>query len=137
MRSRVTVVILCVGLCVCLSVTTLVARELISDVQAWYQQNQYNTSKGFNSWILLKVLCSKVMASFTSSIGAAIHVYEVRFVFYSYPNAMTWKRRPLTALQVIFWLLFARGPQRKKSRTPCLEINRNQRKSQEIRRNQP
>ena len=80
----------------CLSVTTLVARELISADQARYQQNQHDTSKVFNSWISLKALCSKVMASFTSSIGAAI--YEVLFVFYSYPNAMTRKRRPLTAL---------------------------------------
>ena len=34
-----------------------------------YQQNQHDTSKDFNSWISLKVLCSKVMASFTSSIS--------------------------------------------------------------------
>ena len=39
------------------------------------------------------------MASFTSSIGAAI--YEVLFVFYAYPNAMRRKRRPLTALQFV------------------------------------
>ena len=62
MRRRVTVVVLCVCLSVCLSVTTLVARELISAVQAWYQQNQHDTSKVFNTWILLKTLCSKVMA---------------------------------------------------------------------------
>ena len=65
MRSRVTVVVLCVCLCVCLSVTTLVARGLISAVQAWYQQNQHDTSKVFNSWISLQTLCSKVMALFT------------------------------------------------------------------------
>ena len=51
------------------------------------------------------------MASFTSSIVAAI--YEVLFVFYSYPNAMTRKRRPLTALQLVVGaperLLFDRG----------------------------
>ena len=45
MRRRVTVVVLCV----CLSVTTLVARQLISAVQAWYQQNQHDTSKVLNS----------------------------------------------------------------------------------------
>ena len=75
MRRRVAVVVLCV----CLSVTNLVARQLISAVQAWYQQNQHETSKVFNSWISLKTLCSKVMA-----FGAAI--YEVLFVFYSYTN---------------------------------------------------
>ena len=80
----------------CLSVTTVVARELISAVQACYQRNQYDTSKVFNSLISLKALCLKVMASFTSSIDASI--YEVLSVFYSYPNAMTRKRRPLTAL---------------------------------------
>ena len=55
----------CVRESVCLSVTTLVARGLISAVQAWYQQNQHDTSKVFNSWISLKMLCSKVMALFT------------------------------------------------------------------------
>ena len=47
-------------------------------------QNRHDTSKVFDSSILLKVLCSKVMASFTSSIGTAI--YKVLFVVYSYPN---------------------------------------------------
>ena len=69
----------------CVSVTTLVARGLIPAVQAWYQQNQHDTSKVFNSWISLKTLCSKVMALFIYLvIGAAI--YEVLFVFYSYPS---------------------------------------------------
>ena len=44
----------------------------------------HDTSKVFDSSILLKVLCFKVMASFTSSIGTAI--YKVLFVVYSYPN---------------------------------------------------
>ena len=61
MRSRVTVVVLCV----CVSVTTLVARGLIFAAHAWYQRNQHDTSKVFNSWISLKTLCSKVMALFT------------------------------------------------------------------------
>ena len=65
MRRRVTVVVLCVCLSVCLSVTTLVARGLISAVQAWYQQNQHDTSKVFNTWITLKTLRSIVMALFT------------------------------------------------------------------------
>ena len=56
----------------CLSVTTFSARVLISAVQTWYERNQRDTLKVFNSWILLKVLCSKVMALFTFSIGAAI-----------------------------------------------------------------
>ena len=42
------------------------------------------------------------------SIGAAI--YEVLFVFYSYPNAMTRKRRPLTAL--LLAMLHDCGPSR-------------------------
>ena len=78
MRSRVTVVCLSV----CVSVTVLTARVLILAVQSWYYG--IGTSKVFDSSILLKVLCSEVMASFTSSIGTAI--YQVLFVVYSYPN---------------------------------------------------
>ena len=63
-HSRVTVVCLCV----CLSVTTLTARTLPSAVQSWHQWKHYYV---LNLWILLKVLCSKVMPSFTSSIGSA------------------------------------------------------------------
>ena len=78
----------CVSVCyrsslfVCLS-TVLTARVLILAVQMW---NRHDTSKVFDSSILLKVLCSKVMPSFTctSSIGTAI--YQVLFVVYSYPN---------------------------------------------------
>ena len=53
---------------------------LNSGVQAWYLRNKHDTSKVFDLWILRKVLCSKVIAA----IGAAI--YEVLFVFYSYPK---------------------------------------------------
>ena len=67
-----------------MSVTVLTARVLILAVQAWYYRNRHGTSKVFDSSILLKLLCSKVMASFTSSIGTAI--YQVLFVVYSYPN---------------------------------------------------
>ena len=59
MRSRVTVVVLCV----CLSVTTLVARGLISTVVPTESARYF--LKVFNSWISLKTLCSKVMALFT------------------------------------------------------------------------
>ena len=62
---------------VCVSVTVLTARVLILAVQlSLVLLARYS--------ILLKVLCSKVMASFTSSIGTAI--YQVLFVVYSYPN---------------------------------------------------
>ena len=77
MRSRVTVVCLCV--CYrsnCSSVDPCCPSVVI--------QNRHDTSKVFDSSILLKVLCSEVMASFTSSIGTAI--YKVLFVVYSYPN---------------------------------------------------
>ena len=91
---------------VCLSVTTLVARELISAVQAWCQRNQYDTSKVFNSWISLKALCSKVMASFTSSIGATIYeVLLIRFLLVSKcheTETSTFDR--ITVQFVEFWL---------------------------------
>ena len=61
MRRRVTVVCLCVCVCVCLSVTTLVASLLSYTAQMRYQCFQYDNSKVFNSWILLKLFCSKVM----------------------------------------------------------------------------
>ena len=69
---------------VCLSFTALSALMLISVVQTLYYQNQHETSKVLNLGISLKALCSNVMASFTSLIGAAI--YEVLFVSYSYPK---------------------------------------------------
>ena len=42
-----------------------------------------------------------------------IGIYEVLFVFYSYPNAMRRKRRPLTALQFVEIILatLRDGPQ--------------------------
>ena len=47
----------------------------------------------------------------SSLIGAAI--YEVLFVFYSYPNAIRQKRRPLTALLFVEIILatLRDGPQ--------------------------
>ena len=81
MRSRVTVVCLSVCLSVCLCVCY---RSNCSSVDPCCPsvviQNRHDTSNVFDSSILLKVLCSKVMASFTSSIGTAI--YKVLFVVY-------------------------------------------------------
>ena len=62
MHRRVTVVCVCV--CVCLSVTALVVSLLSYIAQLWYQCIQYHNSKVFNSWILLKLFCSKVIALF-------------------------------------------------------------------------
>ena len=96
------------SLSVCLSVTVLTARVLILAVQAWYYQNRHDTSKVFDSSILLKVLCSKVMASFTSSIGTAI--YQVLFVVYSYPNDDTETATfDLTVLIIIIVMLTIRS----------------------------
>ena len=64
MRRRVTVVCLCVCVCVCVSVTALVVSLLSYIAQMWYQCIQYHNSKVFNSWILLKLFCSKVIALF-------------------------------------------------------------------------
>ena len=41
--------------------------------------------EGFDWSILLKVLCSKVMTTFTSSIATAI-LYQALLVIYLYPN---------------------------------------------------
>ena len=81
MRSRVTVVCLSVCLCVCYRSNCSSVDPCCPSVVI---QNRHDTSKVFDSSILLKALCSKVMASFTSSIGTAI--YKVLFVVYSYPN---------------------------------------------------
>ena len=81
MRSRVTVVCLSVCLCVCYRSNCSSVDPCCPSVVI---QNRHDTSKVFDSSILLKVLCSKVMASFTSLIGTAI--YKVLFVVYSYPN---------------------------------------------------
>ena len=62
---------------VCLSVITLTALMLISAIQTWYYQNRHDAYKVFDSSILLKVLYSKVMASFTA---------RPYIKYYSYPN---------------------------------------------------
>ena len=69
MRRRVTAV--CV--CVCLSVTTLVASLLSYTAQMRYQCFQYDNSKVFNSWILLKLFCSKVMVLSTLTLTCRRH----------------------------------------------------------------
>ena len=68
-------------------------------------QNQHDTSKVFNSWILLVALCSKVMALFTLR-SARPYIYEVLFVFYSYPNDDTETvtfDRPIILLAIQLW----------------------------------
>ena len=74
MRSKVTVV--CQS--VCMSVNALTARMLISAIQTGYYQNRHDFAKMalFNSYAIIYL-----------AIGAAI--YEVLFVFYSYPNDAT------------------------------------------------
>ena len=75
----------CVSVCVCVCVCS---RSICSSVDPCCPsmvRNRHDTSKVFDLSILLKMLCSKVMASFTSSIGAAI--YKVLLVvIHSYPN---------------------------------------------------
>ena len=60
MHKRVTVVCLFV----CVSVNALTARVLISTVQPWYYHNWHVTSKVLDLWILLELLCLKVIVSF-------------------------------------------------------------------------
>ena len=76
MRSRVTVVCLSVYV----SITALTARVFTFAVQACYQQNQHDDYKVFVSLILLKVSCSKLMASFSFLIDMAI--YDALSVLY-------------------------------------------------------
>ena len=97
MRSRVTVV--CLSVCYrsnCSSVDPCCPSVVI--------QNRHDTSKVFDSSILLKVLCSKVMASFTSSIGTAI--YKVLVVVYSYPNDDT---ETATFDLTVLWYYYSDG----------------------------
>ena len=50
----------------CVSVTTLTAVSLISTLKLNYEQLYHNILFIFNSWILIKMLCSEVMASFAA-----------------------------------------------------------------------
>ena len=63
--------------CVCLSVTALAAPMLSYRAQAWCEWKQDHTYNYFDSWILLKALCSKVMPPFTSPIDTAI--YDIQY----------------------------------------------------------
>ena len=62
MRRRVMVVILCVYMY--LSVTTLATMYLIYMSKIWCHRIVYGVFKVFVMWLLLKTLCSKVLASF-------------------------------------------------------------------------
>ena len=56
-------VCVCVCVCVCVSDTTLAAVSLISTLELNYKQLYYGILFIFNSWILIKMLRSEVMAT--------------------------------------------------------------------------
>ena len=64
--ARVTVLSLsvCVCVCVCESVTLLTATPLTHRYKGRYESKANAVLKVFDSWISLKILCSKVMALF-------------------------------------------------------------------------
>ena len=62
MRRRVTVLVLCVCLSVCLSVTTLAATSFVLTLKVRYVGVYYRLFLDFNSWIFDKTFRSKVMA---------------------------------------------------------------------------
>ena len=68
--ARVTVlslsvcVCVCVCACVCVSVTSLTATPLTHRYKVRYESNANALLKVFDSWISLKILCSKVTALF-------------------------------------------------------------------------
>ena len=64
--ARVTVLSLsvCVCVCVCVSVTSLTATPLTHRYKVRYESNANALLKVFDSWISLKILCSKVTALF-------------------------------------------------------------------------
>ena len=57
-------VCVCVRVCVCVSVTSLTATPLTHRYKVRYESNANALLKVFDSWILLKILCSKVTALF-------------------------------------------------------------------------
>ena len=67
------IVSLCVRVSVCVSVAVLATPMLSYRTQTWYQWKQYRIHRIFDSWILRKALCLKVMPSFTPPIDTAIH----------------------------------------------------------------
>ena len=62
--ARVTVLSLSVSVCVCESVTSLTAMPLTHRYKGRYESKANAVLKVFDSWILLKILCSKVTALF-------------------------------------------------------------------------
>ena len=54
----------CVCVCVCVSVTSLMATPLTHRYKVRYESNANALLKVFDSWISLKILCSKVTALF-------------------------------------------------------------------------
>ena len=62
--ARVTVLSLSVCVCVSLSVTSLTATPLTHRYKVRYESNANALLKVFDSWISLKILCSKVTALF-------------------------------------------------------------------------
>ena len=64
--ARVTVLSLsvCVCVCACVSVTSLTATPLTHRYKVRYESNANALLKVFDSWISLKILCSKVTALF-------------------------------------------------------------------------
>ena len=69
--ARVTVLSLYVCVCVCESVTSLTAMPLTHRYKVRYESNKNALLKVFESWISLKILCSKVTALFA-------HLNELR-----------------------------------------------------------
>ena len=61
---RMCKIVTVVYLSVCVSVNALTARVMIPAIQTWHYQNRHGTCRVFDSWILLKWLCLKVMLSF-------------------------------------------------------------------------
>ena len=57
-------VCVCVCVCVCVSVTSLTATPLTHRYKVRYESNANALLKVFDSWISLKILCSKVTALF-------------------------------------------------------------------------
>ena len=107
MFKRVTVV--CLSVCVCLSVNALTARVLISALQPWYKRNRRGTSEVFDSWILLKSLCSTVTASFTFRSKPPYMMYCRQATSFQSPTALP--VRPLTALSYGYCPLSGLSPQ--------------------------
>ena len=64
MRRRVTVVVLCVCVSVCQSVTTKSAAYLVSTSQTKFYGVLYGVFNVLTVWLSLKTLCSRVLAPF-------------------------------------------------------------------------